>query len=182
MADHQYNLFAAFHPPAPAGAPTPSRQAADPGPMTGAELVDAVSRSRMADAIAAMAEAGRRRLAAAVPALAAVCRRYRGYGHDRAVPEQAAALDAIGGREAAAAVAAVIVRGDVQGPTMVSAIGAAARLGVSLPTSVAIKLLRHDNPAIRADASRCVRNPAAAWAVVDLLSHPPRRRMRHHHL
>ena len=54
--------------------------------------------------MALAAEAGRRRLAAAVPSLETLCRRFSGFGIDRMVPEQAAALQAlaaIGGREAA---------------------------------------------------------------------------------
>jgi hypothetical protein len=70
-------------------------------------LIAAIPDSNLADSIALAAEAGRRRLAAAVPSLEALCRRFSGFGIDRMVPEQAAALQAlavISGREAAQAV------------------------------------------------------------------------------
>jgi hypothetical protein len=81
------------------------------------------------------AEAGRRRLAAAVPSLETLCRRFSGFGIDRMVPEQAAALEAlsaIGGREAARAVSRLIVRAVVQGPTLNLAVSTAARIGSAL--------------------------------------------------
>jgi hypothetical protein len=65
-------------------------------------LIAAIPDSNLADSIALAAEAGRRRLAAAVPSLEALCRRFSGFGIDRMVPEQAAALKAlavISGRE-----------------------------------------------------------------------------------
>jgi hypothetical protein len=70
-------------------------------------LIAAIPNSNLADSIALAAEAGRRRLTAAIPSLEALCRRFSGFGIDRVVPEQAAALQAlaaIGGREAARAV------------------------------------------------------------------------------
>jgi hypothetical protein len=90
-------------------------------------LIAAIPDSNLADSIALAAEAGRRRLAAAVPSLEALCRRFSGFGIDRMVPEQAAALQAlavISGREAAQAVSQLIVRRVVQGP----ALSLAARL------------------------------------------------------
>src|SRR5713226_4646647 len=66
-------------------------------------LIAAIPESNLADSIALATEAGKRRLAAAVPSLEALCRRFSGFGADRMVPEQAAALRAlasIGGREA----------------------------------------------------------------------------------
>src|SRR5215472_7373316 len=75
----------------------------------------------VADNLALLAEAGRRRLAAAVPLLRDVCRRHAGFGARRQIPEQAAALNAlhaIGTRAAAQAVADAIERGWVEGPTL----------------------------------------------------------------
>src|SRR5207245_1765213 len=103
---------------------------------------------------------GRRRLAAAVPALAALCRRFTGFGAERAVPEQDAALDGlamIGGQDAAQAVAALIARGIVQGPSLRAAVRAAAQLRSALSADAVCSLLRHAEPGIRADACRCAR-------------------------
>jgi hypothetical protein len=58
-------------------------------------LIAAIPDSNLADSMALAAEAGRRRLAAAVPSLETLCRRFSGFGVDRMVPEQAAALQAL---------------------------------------------------------------------------------------
>jgi hypothetical protein len=133
-------------------------------PLAAAELDDsaliaAIPASTLADSAALAAEAGQRRLAAAVPALEALCRRFAGYGVDCVVSEQAAALRAlavIGGRDAARAVAQLIVRQVVQGPVLSVALCVAARLRSTLPFDVLQPLLRHADPAIRANACRCV--------------------------
>src|SRR5271168_1961815 len=94
-------------------------------------LIAAIPDSNLADSIALAAEAGRRRLAAAVPSLETLCRRFSGFGLDRMVPEQAAALQAlavISGREAAQVVSQLIVRGVVQGPALNLAVSTAARI------------------------------------------------------
>ena len=58
-------------------------------------LIAALRNAGIRESVALMAEAGRRRLASAVPALEALCRRFAGFGGDRIVPEQAAAIDAL---------------------------------------------------------------------------------------
>jgi hypothetical protein len=102
-------------------------------------LIAAIPDSNLADSIALATEAGRRRLAAAVPSLETLCRRFSGFGIDRMVPEQAAALQAlavISGREAAQVVSQLIVRGVVQGPALILAVSTAAQIGSTLPTDV----------------------------------------------
>src|SRR3977135_4329652 len=67
-------------------------------------LIPAIAESDLADSCELAAEAGRRQLAAAVPALAALCRRFAGFGTRRLIPEQAAAIEALAlirGRDAA---------------------------------------------------------------------------------
>src|SRR5258708_12082363 len=58
-------------------------------------LIAAIPESNLADCIALATEAGRRRLAAAIPSLETLCRRFSGFGIDRMVPDQAAALHAL---------------------------------------------------------------------------------------
>ena len=123
-------------------------------------LIAAIPESNLADSIALAAEAGRRRLAAAVPSLETLCRRFSGFGTDRMVPEQAAALQAlaaISGREAAQAVSRLIVRGIVRGPALNLAVSMAARIGSTLPADVLQSLLRHPDPGIRASVCGCAR-------------------------
>src|ERR1700686_3493701 len=115
-------------------------------------LIAAIPESNLADSIALAAEAGRRRLAAAIPSLETLCRRFSGFGIDRMVPEQAAALQALAvirGREAAQAVSRMIVRGVVQGPALNLAVSTAARIGSTLPADILCSLLRHPDPRIR---------------------------------
>jgi len=85
----------------------------------------------------------------ATAALEALCRRFKGFGTEHAVPEQIAALGAlagIGGSEAARAVRRIIVERIVQGPGLISALEAAAELGVGLPGNIVVSLLRHEAP------------------------------------
>jgi hypothetical protein len=170
----QPDLFAAAG--VPAAHPVPTREQRPrlaPDDMDDAALIAAIPGTGLADCHALAAEAGRRRLAAAIPALEALCRRFRGFGLHHPVPEQLAALTAlvaVGGRDAASAVAHIIVDGVVQGPGLASAIGAAAVLRASLPVDTMLVLLRHAEPAIRADACRCAQpQPRVIALLVDLL-------------
>jgi hypothetical protein len=100
------------------------------------ELLAALPHARLADSLSLAAEAGRRRMTAAVPALEALCRRFAGFGADRMVPEQAAAIDAlarIAGSDAAKALARLIARKTVQGSCLQRAVTAAACLEAKLP-------------------------------------------------
>ncbi|MCE3250747.1 MAG: uncharacterized protein K0R41_4572, partial [Geminicoccaceae bacterium] len=133
-------------------------------------------RAGAADGAALALEAGRRGLVTAVSALEELCRRFAGFGLERAVPEQVAALEAlamIGGGVAARAVAGIIAKGAVQGPALTVAVAAAASLGSELPAEVVLGLLHHSDPGVRADACRCVRLwPLAVPALLDLRDDP----------
>jgi hypothetical protein len=158
---HQLDLFR--YVPAPTE-PPPSdevaRSALAPDTMEDNELLAALPHADIAGSIALANEAGRRRITVAVPALEALCRRFAGFGADRIVPEQAAAIDAlaqIAGTESAQALARLIARRTLQGPCLQRAVGAAAHLGAKLPATTTLELLRHDNPALRVDACRFAR-------------------------
>jgi hypothetical protein len=123
--------------------------------VSDAALIAALPDSVLADARALAAEAGRRRLSGAVTALVALCNRFVGFDADRETPEQAAALEAlaaIGGPEASRSIGQLIAKGIVQRPTLAVAATAASQLGVTCPPEVALKLLRHPNPSVRASA------------------------------
>jgi HEAT repeat protein len=136
-------------------------------------LIAALPGSDLSDSCALAAEAGKRRLAAAVPVLAALCRRFAGFGVRRTIPEQAAAIEAlvmIGSRDAAFAVADMIEQAIAQGPGLRIAVSAAAQLGSTLSADVLRQLLRHPEPPVRADACRCARPlPELILLLVDLL-------------
>jgi hypothetical protein len=141
-------------------------------------LAAALANAGIRDSAALAAEAARRRLAAAVPVLEAMCLRLTGFGADRIVTEQAAAVDAlatIGGSDAAHTLVRLIAKGVVQGPCLQRAVSAAAHLEAQLPTRTALALLRHDDPQIRADACRSAHSlPEAVPLLGDLLEdlHP----------
>jgi len=121
-------------------------------------LLAAIPGAGMRETVVLVAEAGRRRLPTAIPVLETLCRRFAGFGADRIVPEQAAALDAIvliGGSDAAQTLARLIAQRVVQGPCLRQAVAAAARLAARLRPGTVMDLLRRDELQIRADACRC---------------------------
>lgn len=174
MLEQQLDLFSAAG--IPAEQPVPQNLARRPAvaDLDDEALIAAIPAANLGDCTALAAEAARRQLAAAIPALEALCRRFAGFGIDRVVPEQSAALRAlaaIGGRDAAQALSRLIVRGGVvQGPVLGRAVAIAAQLSASLPADVLLSLLRYADPDIRANACRCAcRRPELIVAMIDLL-------------
>jgi sirohydrochlorin ferrochelatase len=144
-----------------------------PASLEDAALIEAIPDAGIANAPELAAEAGRRQLAAAVPALERLCRRFVGFGSDRTIPEQLAAVEAlamIGGSPAREAIVRIIVSRVVQGPGLVSAIAAAVHLGADLPTDIALDLLRHPDPHVRASACGCIgTSPAVIPILLELM-------------
>jgi HEAT repeat protein len=173
MRDQQLDLFSSSD--IQAERPLPQSMELRPTAMAldDQALIAAIPESNLADSIALATEAGRRRLVAAIPSLETLCRRFSGFGIDRMVPEQAAALQAlavISGRDAAQAVSQLIVRGVVQGPALNLAVSTAARIGSALPADVLRSLLRHPDPAVRASVCGCARRrPELIFVMIDLL-------------
>ena len=173
MPEQQLDLFSAAG--IPVAQPLPQGLARRPAvvDLDDQELIAAIPAANLGDSTTLAAEAARRGLAAAIPALEALCRRLAGFGIDRMVPEQSAALRAlavIGSRDAAQAVSLLIVRGVVQGPALCLAVAVAAQLRAALPADVLRSLLRHADPDIRADACRCAcRRPELIAVMIDLL-------------
>ena len=175
MNGGQGDLFCtAARPEPPRGAQPGGAPRLDAGSLADEALVAAIAGASLVESGPLAGEAARRRLAAAIPALEALCRRFTGFGGERLVPEQVAALTAlaeIGGGEAGQAVARLIARRMVQGPTLAIALAAAVRLKLALPAETALPLLGDADPAVRADACRCLpRRPALVPALVALLA------------
>jgi hypothetical protein len=173
--DRQLDLFAR---PASWPEPAPAPELAERVRIAADRLSDAVLLRLLpdaspADAPALAAEVARRRLDAAVPVLARLCERLKGFYWERAVPEQVAALDAlaaIGGRAAADAVATLIAGAAIGPGTLPGAMAAASRLGSRLPSAATLAGLRHPDPAVRADACRLAgRQPDVVAVLTDLL-------------
>jgi hypothetical protein len=173
MAEKQLDLFAHRGAAMERGLSRSTHDALLPAEIDDESLIAAIPESTIGEGCKLVAEAARRRLAAAVPALAALCRSFTGFGTRRMIPEQTAAIEAlaiIGGREAAHAVSEMIERAVVQGPGLQLAVSAAARLGSVLSLETLCQLLRHAEPRIRADACRCARPlPALILLLIDLL-------------
>ena len=150
----------------------------DPTRLSNAELIAVLPRARQNEASGLVQEAVRRGLQAAVPALEALCRRFSGFGLDRAVTEQTAALRSLaslGGGAATEAVTRLIAAASVRGPGLHVALEAAAALGCRLPPDQVAGFLRDNDPVVREAACGCARGGAEVIAaLIDLLSdlHP----------
>lgn len=172
MPEWQGDLFSG------SGFPPPgSAEAGEEIPAAALEALDddclsaVLSGAGLAASLAIVAEIERRKSAAAIPALERLCRRFAGFGRDRIVPEQVAALRAlvgIGGKEAREAVARLIAAAAVEGPGLTTAVEAAADLGSSLPAEHVVSLLRRDDPALRAAACRCLGRGSLSECVATL--------------
>jgi hypothetical protein len=171
MQDGQYDLFDSagrgHRDPSPVA---PSRHATlSAADLTDEALIAAIPDAGPTTSHALAGEAARRGLAAAAPALEALCRRFKGFGLRFAVPEQAAALAAlaaIGGPDAAAAVRRIVTGEVVAGPGQRDAMRAAAALRCRLPEATAAALLLHADPEIRAQACRCAPRTAQVGALL----------------
>jgi HEAT repeat protein len=163
MGERQLDLFSETGRPPPRQA-WPSVEPSVPiaADLDDGALIAAIPDASLATVATLTTEAGRRRLVAAISALEQLCRRFAGFGLERKVPEQVAALEAlaqIGDQAAAQAVARLIARSIVQGPTRKVAVGIAAQLRSPLPAGTLQALLQDADPDVRADACRC----ADAW-------------------
>jgi hypothetical protein len=141
--------------------------------LSDAGLIELIPSAGLGDCVALTEEAARRGLRAAVPALEALCRRFKGFGLHRSVPEQVSALRALatlGGTDAAAALRRLIEAAVVQGPGLGEAVRAAASLRCRLAETTAMALLRHADAVVRAAACWCAPNTGGVAAVlVELL-------------
>jgi hypothetical protein len=146
----------------------------DPVRLSDAALIAAIPHATQAEAAGLTGEAARRRLNGAIPALERLCRRFIGFGGDREIGEQTAALTALsslGGKDAAEAVTRLIGAGAMRGPGLRCALDAAAALGCRLAPEQIAAALRDDDPVIRAAACRCARgHPAEIAGLIELLS------------
>ena len=160
MAAQQLDLFAVDRGDLAAEG-SRAEPALDPIQLTDEALIAALPDAGLGAASSLAAEAARRRLARAVPSLEKLCRRLTGFGADRLVPEQVAALEAladIGGEASRQAVARLVAHRTVQGPTLATALNAAARLGSPIPPQRLQELLGDADPTVRAAACRCFRS------------------------
>jgi hypothetical protein len=128
------------------------------------ELIVAIPGASLRDAPLLAAEAARRGLKDAVPALYQLCRRTQSVSDRKPVTEQVAALAAmtqIGGRQAAEIVAQLLANTIITGPTRPAALEAAIALDAELPREFVLRLLCDPVPQIRISGCRLARKPSA---------------------
>jgi len=172
MGAQQLDLFAAGGVGPTGAAHGWCRQPMCVAELSDAGLIEAIPSAGLNECVALTEEAARRGLRAAVPALEALCRRFRGFGLHRGVPEQISAvraLAALGGTDAAATLRRLIATAVVQGPGLSEAVRAASSLRCRLPEDAAVALLRHADPEVRAAACRCVPNTSPVLNVLSEL-------------
>jgi hypothetical protein len=170
-AFEQLDLFTGSRVAAPSEAAPTDCAPIDPERLSDAELIAVLPRARQVEAPGLAAEAARRRLADAVPALEALCRRFAGFGLDREVTEQVAALRGLASLNGGEAVTRLIVAGAVRGPGLRVAMETAAALGCRLPPHRVAESLRNDDPRTREAACHCARGGAEVVSgLVDLLT------------
>jgi hypothetical protein len=134
---------------------TATLNAVDAAALGDLEILAAIPNAGIPLVFSLIEEAGRRRLPEAIPVLAVLCRRFAGFGIEREVREQAAALlvlASIGGQDARAAVSGLLEGRVVQGPTRKVAARVAVTLRCRLSVEIHLALLRHADPEMRAIA------------------------------
>lgn len=150
----QYDLFTASEAP-PSVEPaararrTPPR---DRRQMTDEALCASVAAVSLGDAAEVLGEVARRQLAAAIPQLACLIRRFKGFLTRGPIIEQTEALQAlvaIGGSGAADVVRRAIEHGEFNCANLGAALRAAARLHIRLAPNVVELALGHDLAEIR---------------------------------
>jgi HEAT repeat protein len=154
VAPDQYDLFDVGE--APLAAVAAKRSTNPRAPAANAMADDALCASivsvALGDAAGVLGEVAHRRLASAVPHLAALIRRFKGFETRRPIIEQTEALGAlvaIGGLDAAAVLRSAIERGEFNRANLGAALRAAAQLGIRLEPSVVEAALSHDEAEIR---------------------------------
>ncbi len=173
-AFEQLDLFAGSRVAPPADMVSMAWAPLDPARLSDAELIAVLPRARQVEAAGLAAEAARRRLADAVPALEALCRRFAGFGLDREVTEQTAALrglTALGGRPAAEAVTRLIAAGRCAAQESLWRWRRRRNWGAGCRRTGSPRSCEMTIPRVREAACRCARGgPEVISGLVDLLT------------
>ena len=137
-----------------------------PASMTDDGLIERLADARPPDIDALCHEIAARSLAAAVPALEALWRRFHGFGIERPLREQRAVLETLARLDVAGARAAlrrIVLSPGLPAPLLPIALRAAADAGLSLPGAFVTEFLDRDDPAMRGpafDLTRAANVPA----------------------
>ncbi|MYF07838.1 MAG: hypothetical protein F4233_08130 [Rhodospirillaceae bacterium] len=130
----------------------------NPETLSDADILDRIPNARIADVRVLCSLAVERRLGdRAVPALEALWRRFKGFGHDKPLPEQTAVIETLAKLETAGArqlLAEIATAYDLPPPLLPAALSAALSASLRLPVHVLRSLRAHADPRIRELAAR----------------------------
>ena len=143
----------------------------DAAALSDRALLRAIPLATQAEVSGLTKAAVRRGLRDAIPALTALCRRFAGFGLDRAVIEQTAALTALAALGGKDEVTSLIDTGAIRGPGLRWALEAARALSCRLAPQRVLDALRDPDPMVRAAACGCARAmPEIIATLRDLLT------------
>ncbi|MXY40639.1 MAG: HEAT repeat domain-containing protein [Rhodospirillaceae bacterium] len=152
----QFDLFTGGGTVEPAAAPADAPLC--PETLSDEDVLGRIPNARIADVRVLCRFAVERGLGdRAVPALEALWRRFRGFGHDRPLPEQTAVIETLAKLETAGArqlLAEIATAHDLPPPLLPAALSAALSASLRLPVHVLRSLLAHADPRIRELAAR----------------------------
>lgn len=156
--DTQLDLFGSGGVPTSQSAPKGEAPTdVNPASLNDVDLLAAIPDAGIPLVFALIEEVGIRKLPEAVPALDRFCRLFKGFGIEREVPEQAAALGAlaaIGGHESQSVISRLLADRVIQGPTIKIAACVAATLRCRLRAETVLSLLASSDPEVRTAGCR----------------------------
>lgn len=152
----QFDLFTGGGTVEPAA--VPADEPFCPETLSDADILDRIPNARVADVRMLCSLAVERGLGdRAVPALKALWRRFKGFGHDRPYPEQTAVIETLAKLETAGArqlLTDIATAHDLPPPLLPAALSAALSASLKLPVHVIRPLLADADPRIRELAAR----------------------------
>ncbi|MDE0717632.1 MAG: HEAT repeat domain-containing protein, partial [Rhodospirillaceae bacterium] len=152
----QFDLFTGGGTVAPAA--VPADRPLCPETLSDEDVLGRIPNARIADVRVLCRLAVERGLGdRAVPALEALWRRFRGFGHDRPLPEQTSVIETLAKLETAGArqlLAEIATAYDLPPPLLPAALSAALSASLRLPVHVLRPLLADADPRIRELAAR----------------------------
>ena len=150
----QFDLFTGGGTVAPAAAPADAPFC--PETLSDEDVLDRIPNARIADVRVLCRLAVERGLGdRAVPALEALWRRFKGFGHDKPLPEQTAVIETLAKLETAGARQLLAeIAHDLPPPLLPAALSAALSASLRLPVHVLRPLLADADPRIRELAAR----------------------------
>lgn len=152
----QFDLFAGGGTVEPAA--VPADKPLRPETLSDDDVLDRIPQAGISDVRLLCNHAVERSLGdRAVPALEALWRRFKGFGHDRPYPEQTAVIETLaefGTERAREALSAIVTARNLPPPLLPAALSAAVSASLNLPADFLRPLLAHADPRVRELAAK----------------------------